>query len=521
MRTARIDASPPAEADFRPLQCYLIAIGVVAAATAVRLAFLQHLGPRLAYVTFSPAVIIAAFYGGFRSGSVATLISSLIVAYFWIEPVGDFSIPDPGDQLGLILFIGSSLLVSYIAEQLHRTRLLAEKTLKQLERKNNPNLLPLEMSGPARADAALKGHRFLPVSVIFSAALGVLVLIAWQIHIKETAMMNSNYWENHTYQVIQNLNHLLSDTQDLEINWLQFKNSRNPRYLSNYEITLAHIKLDMEELHTMVADNKEQKEKATKLGELFDDELMELKQYKAQLSQNADIEAPSKLVLTTPEALLNNVQNIVSMMEKDERQILPQRTSQKTSDTQNMLLTVVIGELLAIALLSSVYVILQKEIRRRSKAEERLTRHRQNLEQQILLRTQELAHANSLLQLDLEERKMSEQAKARLVAIVEYSDDAICSMDLEGIILSWNKGAERMFGYWAEEIIGVHSSILIPSNLKKLEEKNILRLTRGERIGRYETRSLTKDGQTVDVFHDHFPCGRLGRPHHRLLQDHP
>lgn len=91
------------------------------------------------------------------------------------------------------------------------------------------------------------------------------------------------------------------------------------------------------------------------------------------------------------------------------------------------------------------------------------------------------------------------RAKAYLAAIIEGSDDAIVSKNLEGIISSWNKGAERIFGYRAEEIIGQPIYTIIPPELVD-EEKSILsRLRRGERIEHFETVRLRKDGTRVDV----------------------
>src|SRR3984885_12009984 len=76
---------------------------------------------------------------------------------------------------------------------------------------------------------------------------------------------------------------------------------------------------------------------------------------------------------------------------------------------------------------------------------------------------------------DVTERRRAEDAALRLAAIVESSDDAIVGTDLDGIITSWNAGAERIFGYMAEEIIGKPTAILIPPDYQKEEEAIIER----------------------------------------------
>jgi PAS domain S-box-containing protein len=100
---------------------------------------------------------------------------------------------------------------------------------------------------------------------------------------------------------------------------------------------------------------------------------------------------------------------------------------------------------------------------------------------------------------DINSRKKAEEASLRLSAVVESSDDAIISKTLNGIITSWNKGAERMFGYAEEEVVGKSISILFPQE-RLQEEKDILtRLRRGERIDHYETERIRKDGTLLDV----------------------
>jgi len=87
----------------------------------------------------------------------------------------------------------------------------------------------------------------------------------------------------------------------------------------------------------------------------------------------------------------------------------------------------------------------------------------------------------------------------RLAAIVESSDDAILSKDLNGIILSWNSGAERLFGYKAEEILGKCVTTLIPADRLDEEPRILERIRRGERVEPYETVRQRKDGSLVDI----------------------
>jgi PAS domain S-box-containing protein len=86
-----------------------------------------------------------------------------------------------------------------------------------------------------------------------------------------------------------------------------------------------------------------------------------------------------------------------------------------------------------------------------------------------------------------------------LAAIIENSDDAILTKDLNGIITSWNPGAQRLFGYAAEEVIGRPVTILIPDERYDEESAILARLRRGERVETYETVRKRKDGTLIDI----------------------
>jgi PAS domain S-box-containing protein len=100
---------------------------------------------------------------------------------------------------------------------------------------------------------------------------------------------------------------------------------------------------------------------------------------------------------------------------------------------------------------------------------------------------------------DITDRKRAEQATQQLAAIVVSSDDAIVSKDLNGVITSWNRGAEQLFGYSAEEAIGKSVTILIPEELQDEEPKILARVRRGERIDHYETVRRRKDGSLIEI----------------------
>ncbi len=100
---------------------------------------------------------------------------------------------------------------------------------------------------------------------------------------------------------------------------------------------------------------------------------------------------------------------------------------------------------------------------------------------------------------DVTEIKWAHAAQARLAAIVDASEDVIISKTLDGIILSWNAAAERLFEYPAAEAVGQPMSLIIPPELWDEERSILERLRRGERIGHFETRRVSKSGRSIDI----------------------
>lgn len=97
------------------------------------------------------------------------------------------------------------------------------------------------------------------------------------------------------------------------------------------------------------------------------------------------------------------------------------------------------------------------------------------------------------------EREREEEARARLAAVVESSDDAIVSKTLKGVITSWNRAAETMFGYTAAEAVGQHITLIIPAERRAEEEDVLARVRRGEKVEHFETERVGKDGRRLTI----------------------
>ena len=100
---------------------------------------------------------------------------------------------------------------------------------------------------------------------------------------------------------------------------------------------------------------------------------------------------------------------------------------------------------------------------------------------------------------DVTERKLAEGMRDRFAAVVDSSDDAIISKDLEGIITAWNRGAEKVFGYSASEALGQPMLLLLPPDLLEEESEILASIQRGQSVEHFETMRVRKDGTRIDV----------------------
>jgi len=101
--------------------------------------------------------------------------------------------------------------------------------------------------------------------------------------------------------------------------------------------------------------------------------------------------------------------------------------------------------------------------------------------------------------LDIGNRRAENQSQSRLAAIIASSDDAIVAKTLDGIVTDWNRAAEMIFGYSADEMIGTPINRLLPPGKEDEEREILARIIRGERIEHFETRRQRKDGRIIDV----------------------
>jgi PAS domain S-box-containing protein len=119
--------------------------------------------------------------------------------------------------------------------------------------------------------------------------------------------------------------------------------------------------------------------------------------------------------------------------------------------------------------------------------------------EELMATNEELAESQHQLQQMVDELRQADMRSAKLAAIVESSDDAIIGKDLNGVVTAWNQGAQKIFGYTEEEVVGYPILKLIPEDLQHEEPGILARLRKGEKIDHYETVRRTAEGRLIDV----------------------
>ena len=136
------------------LRC-IVGVLVAVLAAVIRLQFLEVLELRAAFLTFYPAVAVAAIYGGLEAGLVATVVSAFLADYFWMEPVGHFAITNSADLISMAIFLASCTLISYLAEAAFRAQAGAHKAEEQARLAAERKQAEVSAATPGRTAASI------------------------------------------------------------------------------------------------------------------------------------------------------------------------------------------------------------------------------------------------------------------------------------------------------------------------------------------------------------------------------
>jgi len=312
----------------------------------------------------------------------------------------------------------------------------------------------------------------------FTFALGCLAIIALASYLSLARLHENAAWVEHTHEVLGGLDALLAAVTDSETAERGYIITGDESYLEPYRQTAQIVGTEETRLRQLTADNSAQQQRLESAVALVSERLANLR-FVIDLRRNQGIDAARNEVLTGKgKRFHDQIRELIDQMKAAEASLLATRENSARRSSGIVQAVIVGGVLLTCAIVALALIAIRRDFAGRLHAERALREANDRLEARVRERTTQLA---------------------RQASIIESSDDAIVSKNLDGIITSWNHGAQKLYGYAAQEAIGKPMMMLIPTE-RATEEAMILgRIARGETTDHFETVRVGKDGRKIDV----------------------
>jgi PAS domain S-box-containing protein len=319
----------------------------------------------------------------------------------------------------------------------------------------------------------------------FFFALICLAVVGVVSYLSVVRLAEDAAWVEHTHEVLGSLEMLLAAATDSETAERGYVITADESYLDPYRQATAVVEGEMRHLRELTADNRSQQQRLDAVAALVTDRLANLRAV-VELRKTAGFAAAQREILTGKgKQFHDRIRQLIAQMQDNERTLLKNR-EQLTARSSRIARAVIIGGgLLGGGIVALALLVVRRDFAGRVRAERALRQANDRLELRVRQRTAQLEKAG--------------ETDARLAAIIASSDDAIASKDLQGIITSWNPGAERLFGYSAQEAVGKPMAMLIPAERSGESLAILAGIARGETTDHFETVRITKDGSKIDV----------------------
>jgi len=294
----------------------------------------------------------------------------------------------------------------------------------------------------------------------FGSAVLTLLVVGAMAYRAMGVSMESDRWVRHTNEVIEKLEDLLFAMESIESSYRAFVLTGKESYFQSYGVSISISNRDEAALRNLTVDNPEQKRRLPALERLVAQQVQFAKTV-SNLRQDQGMAAATELLdRGEGERSMDELRGLINDMEAEERGLLDVRTAESRARARKARLIMGISALLALLSIITASGIVYRHFAERKRVEEKLR---------------------------------------WLAAIVESSDDASICKTIDGMIRSWNGGAERLYGYSPQEAVGQSVAILAPPGGKDEDGDIIARIVKGERVEHYETQHRRKDGQQIDV----------------------
>jgi PAS domain S-box-containing protein len=297
------------------------------------------------------------------------------------------------------------------------------------------------------------------VSFAFVVALGILLVLGYFCYRSLNQSITTAQLVGHSYQVIDAVQSVTVHLAEAEGDVDRYNNTGEEFYLIRHNAAVAVMRSRMSTLRQLATDDRGQQERLNRIEPLLVVQFSRLEDI-VNARRNAGSGTAARPVAAGGAAVNDELRKILAEMEGEERTLLTLRqnsTAAEVDRTVSVLRVVTVSTLL---LIGFVFLVIRTDFHARRKAE---------------------------------------QMRFDLAAIVESSSDAIIGVSLDGLVTSWNRGADRLFGYTAREIIGRSCSVLLVPESAKLLSGIFERLRMNEELGAQELIGITKTRHRIQL----------------------
>jgi PAS domain S-box-containing protein len=358
--------------------------------------------------------------------------------------------------------------------------------LQELNRK-----LELQAAERQRFDAPIDTRLRRRVTVGFIVAVLLTIFLGFASWRGAQRAEQDAYWASHTHEVMETVQRTTRHVIEAETSARAFALSGEEPLLLGYQSSRNAIHWDEEALRRLTMDNLDQQRRMDKLEWQVGAALQFADSIIAKRRKQGAYAAGGRDALEV-ERLIDVVRATTHDMYAEETRLLDERGPRIREGRQQSRVIAVVGILLGVVLWGLARLAVNREINTSERARTQLRILNAELEQRVEQRT-------AALQSEIAERERMAEARERLAAVVESSDDAIISKTLDGVITSWNSGAEKVFGYSAAEAVGQSMRMLIPPERASEEPQILSSVRQGGSVDRFETVRVRKDGTRIDV----------------------
>jgi PAS domain S-box-containing protein len=444
------------------------------AATYVRLLLDSTLGDRFPFATVFFAVLLTAWFGGLGPALLASILGALTSAWYLLAPRYSFAIASTEDQAGLVLYLALSAGFALLGGGMQRARRQAEANAAAVGKHREELRVTLESIGDAVLTTDTGGH-------ITSMNAVAVALTGWS-----TADAIGRPLED-VFKIID------EETKRPAVNPVDKVLAEGQvAGLANHTALIARDGT-VRPIDDSAAPIRDADEALIGTVLVFrdvtarrriEDQLRRSERELTDLFENANV----GVHFVGPDGIIMHVNKTeLDMLGYRREEYVGHHIAEFHTDQE------VIADALRRLAAGEILSGYGAQMRCKDGSTKDVS-----INSSVRWEEGRFIHTRSFT-LDVTEQRHAHEARALLAAVVESSDDAIITKTLDGTITSWNAGAERLFGYHADEAIGRPITIIIPPERRSEEREIIARLQRGERIDHFETVRVRKNGSMIDI----------------------